>query len=648
MNLPPSCPTSELFARSLESTCRALAGDHGLQINFSGEQSGSVGKHFILSLADENPADHESETSEIAAIRGECDAISMKFRYHDAQLHHSMAPAGPLSRAIYNELENLRIEALASTAMSGVAANLAAFFEQRCRLRGLDLLASDAATPLANALVFMVRKRLLATPLAEAVVRLIELWRDEIVALIGNEVDKKLEGLRAACHQQAEFARQSKRLISSLELVDTPEQSTQAKPAEVSPESEKGESGFDQTDGENDSDGNEGHENMGSGPVQSDEDDQQESASNEDSESQAGDSSSVIPFPQEGQREPIAASSDAMQGLPEEPDAADEEPRYVSAYHAYTTRYDEVIRAGDLVPKEQLFELRARLDHEISEHRRVAVKLASRLQRSLATLQKRAWTFDLDDGLLDTSRLSRLVIDPCSPLAYKQERDSEIRDTVVTFLIDNSGSMRGRPIALAAMFADILAQALERCHVGTEILGYTTRQWRGGRTQQSWRANGKPGDPGRLSDLRHIIYKGADEPWRRARKSLGVMLWPELLKENIDGEALLWAHRRLTGRSEQRRILVVISDGVPADNTTLTANSADYLGAHLRQAIEWIENKSSVELLAIGVGHDVSKLYCRSVTIEDSEQLGDAMAHELVELLGNVPSAARRPFAINR
>ena len=274
-------------------------------------------------------------------------------------------------------------------------------------------------------------------------------------------------------------------------------------------------------------------------------------------------------------------------------------------------------------------------------------KLAKRLQNSLKTLQKRAWTFDLDDGLLNTSRLPRLIIDPASPLAYKQEHEDETRDTVVSFLIDNSGSMRGQPISLAAMFTDILAQALERCHVSTEILGFTTRQWRGGQTAQNWRKDNKPGDPGRLSDLQHVIYKSADETWRKARSSLGVMLWPELLKENIDGEALSWAHQRLAGRQEKRRILMVVSDGVPADDATLTANPADYLETHLRRVVNSIETRSEVELLAIGIGHDVSKIYQRSVTITDSEQLGDAMAHELIELLGDVPSAARQPLAIN-
>lgn len=646
MNLPPSCPSRERFERSLESTCRALAGDPGLRIGFSGQETGSGSKHFQLSWPDEKLADQNQANRQIAAIRGMYDAIGMKFRYHDADLHHAMAPAGPLSRAVFDEFENLRIEAVASEAMSGVAENLAASFAHRCRLRGLDLLASDAATPLVNAIVLLLRTRLMATPLADTAARFVARWQDEIRVRTANQAGHGWDGLCAAYRDQAEFARLSRYLIDSLELVDEPEQGPRAKPVETPPDGEEGESGFDQAGGESNRGEAEAHENIGAGGLQSDEDDHQEPGGLEDCAPEAGASHSVIPFPYEEEREPGAPASDVIQGLPEETGLANEHAPGGSAYHAWTTRYDEVIRAGDLLGQDRLLKLRARLDREISNHRRVAVRLANRLQRSLATLHKRAWTFDLDDGLLDTSRLSRLVIDPASVLAYKQERDSEIHDTVISFLIDNSGSMRGRPIALAAMFADILAQALERCHVGTEILGFTTRQWRGGQTQESWRAQGSPDDPGRLSDLRHIIYKAADEPWRRARRSLGVMLWPELLKENIDGEALLWAHRRLTGRSEQRRILVVISDGVPADDATVTANSADYLEVHLRKVIEWIENKSSVELLAIGVGHDVSALYQHSVNIEDSEQLGDAMAHALVELLGNVSAAARHPFAV--
>jgi len=325
-----------------------------------------------------------------------------------------------------------------------------------------------------------------------------------------------------------------------------------------------------------------------------------------------------------------------QQGSPENPGGAQLPGEPAPIYHAYTTGYDEVVQARDLLEWDQLTTLRRQLDAHISKHRRSAVQLAGRLQNSLKTLQKKTWTLDLDDGLLDTTRLARLVIDPASPLVYKQGRNRMTRDTIVSFLVDNSGSMRGRPIALAAMFVEILSNALERCRVSTEILGFTTRQWRGGQTAQRWRDNGKPAGPGRLSDLRHVIYKTAEEPWRRARQALGVMLWPDLLKENIDGEALLWAHSRLVARNEQRRILIVISDGVPADDATLTANPKNYLDAHLRAVIGWIKNRSRVELLAIGIGHDISDIYQRSVTITDIEQLGDVIAHQIIELLGPV------------
>jgi len=428
---------------------------------------------------------------------------------------------------------------------------------------------------------------------------------------------------------------------------EDPGKGPEPKPIEELPEHEEGEPGDDQSAEAGDQDGDEGPESLDSGSGQTgdqQEEDDQDSLDHGDSAAEAG---KIIPFPQPVDDELPAQASDSIEGIPAEPDSVDYDLESAAAYHVYTTRYDEVVHARDIVSQDQQKHLRVQLDKEISAHRRIAVRLANRLQNSLKTLQKRAWTFDLDDGVLNTTRLPRLVIDPANPLAFKQEHEDKTRDTVVSFLIDNSGSMRGKPIALAAMFTDILAQALERCHVSTEILGFTTRQWRGGQTAQGWRRDGKPQAPGRLSDLRHVIYKTAGESWRKARQSLGVMLWPDLLKENIDGEALLWAHQRLAGRQEQRRIMVVISDGVPADDATLTANSSGLLEAHLRQVVGWIETRSSVELLAIGIGHDVSAIYQRSVTIADSEQLGDAMAHELIELLGNVPSSARQPFAIN-
>ena len=625
MNLPPACGSRELFERALEGSSRALAGDPHLQI----------------SIPDKDETDDR-----LAVIRGLCDAFAMKVRFHDDALHRSMSPAGPLARALYDELENIRIEAVACRAFSGVAANLAASFKHRCALRGLDLLGSDAATPLVNAAVLMVRAGLLNGPLSDTAAHLVKRWQDEIDTLTGDDICTELGALADVTQDQSAFAYWSRRFIERLELVDKPEKGSQAKPAEVATQNEKGEAGFDQTGGEGAPGDSGGQESTGSDLLQPGNDDEDELAGSGDTDPGADAGGSIIPFPQNKLRDPVAPAPDSIQGAAEEPAADDQPAGGARAYHAYATGFDQLVDARDLLDKIHLNQLRAELDQEISAHRHMAVRLANRLQNSLRTLQKRAWTFDLDEGLLDTSHLSRLVIDPFNPLAYKQERSSETRDTVVSFLIDNSGSMRGRPITLAAMFADILAQALECCQVATEILGFTTGEWRGGQTSQAWRAAGRPADPGRLSDLRHVIYKTADEPWRRARQSLGVMLWPELLKENIDGEALLWAHERLAGRMEQRRILIVISDGVPADDATLTANGSLYLDAHLRQVIDWIETRSSVEMLAIGIGHDVSAIYKRSVTISDSEQLGDAMAHELIELLGNVPSAARYPFAI--
>jgi len=432
---------------------------------------------------------------------------------------------------------------------------------------------------------------------------------------------------------------------------EDPGKGPEPKPIEEPPEHEEGEPGGDQSAEAGDQDGDEGPESLdpssgqtGEQEVDDQDEDEGDSPDHGDTATEVG---KIIPFPQPVDDDLHAQALDSMEGIPAEPDSADYDLESAAAYRVYNTRHDEVVHARDMVSQDQQKNLREQLDQEISGHRRIAIRLANRLQNSLKTLQKRAWTFDLDDGVLNTTRLPRLIIDPVNPLAFKQEHEDKTRDTVVSFLIDNSGSMRGKPIALAAMFTDILAQALERCHVSTEILGFTTRQWRGGQTAQGWRKDGKPEAPGRLSDLRHVIYKTAGESWRKARRSLGVMLWPDLLKENIDGEALLWAHQRLAGRQEQRRILVVISDGVPADDATLTANSSGFLEAHLRQVVGWIETKSTVELLAIGIGHDVSAIYQRSVTIADSEQLGDAMAHELIELLGNVPSSARQPFAIN-
>ncbi len=428
MNLPPACPSLESFERALASSSRALAGDPHLQI----------------------PGTDDGESGiELAAKRGLCDAFAVKVRYHDADMHRSMSPAGPLSRAIYDALEDLRIEVVACRAFAGVAVNLAASFEYELHTNGLDLLATDTATPLANAVLLMVRGRLSGRPLPDIASRFLSHWQDEIYARAGKELPDELERPGDAIFEQAVFARWSRRFIESLELVDKPEKGPQAEAAENASANDEGEAGFDQAGGGGNQGDSAGPESQDTDPGRPGEDDQDEPESGGDTNPQAGAASTVIPFVQNKDREPDATPApDSMQGTPEEPDTADQRSSTVSGYHAYTTRFDQVVHAGDLVGKETARQLRAGLDQEIAEHRQVAVRLANRLQNSLTTLQKRAWTFDLDDGLLDMTRLSRLVVDASSPLVYKQERSSETRDTVVSFLIDNSGSMRGRPITI--------------------------------------------------------------------------------------------------------------------------------------------------------------------------------------------------------
>ncbi len=318
-------------------------------------------------------------------------------------------------------------------------------------------------------------------------------------------------------------------------------------------------------------------------------------------------------------------------------------------YKAFTTKYDEVVDAAELCEPEELQRLRDYLDKQLQNLSSVVARLANRLQRRLMAQQSRSWEFDLEEGVLDTARLPRIIIDPQQPLSFKHEKDMEFRDTVVTLLIDNSGSMRGRPITVAATCADILARTLERCGVKVEILGFTTRAWKGGQSREAWLQAGKPPNPGRLNDLRHLIYKSADAPWRRARKNLGLMMREGLLKENIDGEALDWAHQRLLGRPEQRKILMMISDGAPVDDSTLSVNSGNYLERHLRYVIEEIETRSPVELIAIGIGHDVTRYYRRAVTIVDAEELGGAMTEKLAELFEEAPpprrTSTKRPRA---
>jgi cobaltochelatase CobT len=575
-----------------------LAGEPELEVNFSSEPPALKGLKARLP----NPA-RNLKAQDIALVRGVGDAYALRKAYHDEKLNRQLRPASAEANAIFDAAENARIEAIGALAMTGVKRNLAVQLEQRLVARGLSRARTKDEAALADVMELMVREALTGekppAPLADAV----DLWRPFIQERVGQDLGK-LEG---ALRDQKAFARLTRTLLNHLAL------------------GEENDSASDSDDEGQDSDSpNDG----------SDEDDTE--LQGEKGEAEESDRS------EEGDEADAEASPEQSEDLSDtlEPDDGVTPNRQEQlfahqenwGYKIYTAQFDEEISAPDLCDTEELARLRAFLDQQLAPMSSVVSRLANKLQRLLLAQQNRHWEFDLEEGILDTSRLPRIIIDPMYPLSFKREKDTDFRDTVVTLLLDNSGSMRGRPIMVAAMCADILGRTLERCAVKTEILGFTTRAWKGGQSREKWIGDGKPANPGRLNDLRHIVYKAADEPWRRAKKNLGLMMREGLLKENIDGEALMWAHNRLMARPEQRKILMVISDGAPVDDSTLSVNSGNYLERHLRRVIDDIETKSSVELTAIGIGHDVTRYYKRAVTIVDAEQLGGAMTTQLISL----------------
>jgi cobaltochelatase CobT len=588
---------SEPFKRAVGTAVRALAGEPELEVNFSAEPPALKGKKARLPLPSRN-----LPPAEIAIVRGAGDAYALKLAYHEDKIHRQFRPQAADASAIFEAAEQARVEAIGALAMKGVADNLAANLEARCNARGMAKVKDRSDAPLADAVGMIVRERLTGEMAPESAKRVVELWRPWIEERAG----KDLAQLEGAMRDQKAFAKLTRTILRDLELGEDTGEEAEGGEAEGEPE------------------GQEGSEGAEANPES-----ELSEAELSESPSEEGDETAA-----EVQTEPAEPpdADEAQEGTrpfrPEQPFSHQEE----WGYRIHTTKFDETVSATDLCDPDELSRLRNFLDQQLQAMQGVVARLANRLQRLLMAQQNRTWEFDLEEGLLDTSRLPRIIIDPMHPLSFRREKDMNFRDTVVTLLLDNSGSMRGRPIMVAAMCADILARTLERCAVKTEVLGFTTRAWKGGQSREHWISDGKPPHPGRLNDLRHIVYKSADEPWRRARKNLGLMMREGLLKENIDGEALMWAHNRLVGRSEQRQILMVISDGAPVDDSTLSVNSGNYLEKHLRHVIAEIEEKSSVELAAIGIGHDVTRYYRRAVTIVDAEQLGGAMTEQLISL----------------
>ncbi|HZT86425.1 MAG TPA: cobaltochelatase subunit CobT [Stellaceae bacterium] len=602
---------TEVFKRATAATLRAIAERDDLAVGFGPEPPGLSGKRVRLP----NPA-RDLPADEAAQLRGAADGLALRVRYHDAAVHSKRVPGGPLAKAVFEAVEQARVEALGSRRMVGVAANLAAVLDEQYRRQGFERITERTESTMAEAVRLLTREALTREPPPPSARRVVDLWRPWLEGRIG----KDLSELDRNIFDQDAYARTARRLIQDLDI-DLGE-------VEDSSDSDSEQQG-EEADGENQSDSGE----SASAGAQPSEDGSPAEGSAEDAE-QDGEA--------DADGEMMPGSSDDDPGRPGRPGVMPRgRPDENAVYRAFSTQSDEIVEADKLCDADELARLRQLLDQQLSHLQSVIARLANRLQRRLLAKQTRSWEFDLDEGILDAARLSRVVANPILPLAYKQEQEMEFRDTVVTLLIDNSGSMRGRPITVAAMSADILARTLERCGVKVEILGFTTRAWKGGQSREKWIAAGKPPNPGRLNDLRHIVYKPADAPWRRARRSLGLMLREGILKENIDGEALLWAHNRLIGRPEQRRILMVISDGAPVDDSTLSVNPGNYLEKHLREVIREIEQLGQVELTAIGIGHDVTRYYRRAVTIVDAEQLGGVMLERLAELFEEAPQGPR-------
>jgi len=612
------------FKRALTLATRSIAADSTVEVVFSSEPPGLNGKTARLPEPSRIPS-----KAEIAVIRGHADAAALSVACHDPKLHERLAPPGGEARQVFEAIEQARVEAIGAQRLQGVAANLAARIEQRYERSRFAEVAERSEAPLPDALGLLVREMLTGQIPPAKARAIVNLWRP----WIEGRARSLLERMPEMLSDQEAFGRLTRDLLAALNLADQFDQ--QQNEDQQSSESESDPNAADTED-----------ENA--------EGEQRADLSDARSERDAN-SERALDDREDGSTDRLDRDADASElprrSEPWRPNLSVLENPEAFGYKVFTRSYDETVNAEELCDPDELERLRSFLDKQLQALHGAVARLANRLQRRLLAQQNRGWDFDLDEGMIDAARLARVIVDPMHPLTYKQERDTEFRDTVVTLLLDNSGSMRGRPIMVAACCADILARTLERCGVKVEILGFTTRAWKGGHSREEWLNALKPPLPGRLNDLRHIIYKAADAPWRRSRRNLGLMMREGLLKENIDGEALTWAHNRLLARPEQRRILMMISDGAPVDDSTLSVNSGAYLERHLRQVIEEIETRSSVELLAIGIGHDVTRYYRRAVTVTDAEELAGVMTEKLAELFDEdlawrqlhraVPSAAR-------
>jgi len=619
----PSDNPADPFKKALSDTARTMADARDMTVTYSVDPPGLSNDAMRLPQVT-----RRMTRDEVLLARGTADSLALRHRYHDTGTHARYMPQGEMARELYQAMEDARCEAVGARHMPGTAGNIDARIAHDASRKGYAQIRDRKDAPLPVAASYMIREMATGRDLPNGADHVLDLWRGFIEERAGGT----LEGLEEVLADQSAFARFTRRMIEDLgfgdQLGDDPD--------DTGDEDEGTED--DQEDQSEDPDNPDS---------QGEEDSADDDSADEDGQSQ--DAAQADLAMDEDAEDEMSDEAELPEGeAPMDPPPPPPHSEASADYKVFTTANDEEIRAEDLAEPAELERLRAYLDQQLEPLKGAVSRLANKLQRRLQAQQNRSWLFDLEEGTLDAGRLARVVANPTTPLSFKQEKDTEFRDTVVTLLLDNSGSMRGRPISIAAICADVLARTLERCNVKVEILGFTTRAWKGGLSREAWLNDGRSLQPGRLNDLRHIIYKQADAPWRRVRPNLGLMMKEGLLKENIDGEALEWAHRRMLARPEARKILMVISDGAPVDDSTLSVNPANYLERHLRDVIAMVEKRRAVELLAIGIGHDVTRYYDRAVTITDVEQLAGAMTEQLAALFDKDPRARARFVGIRR
>lgn len=612
---PPN--DTEAFKQVTDAALRAVAGKREVEVTYTPTET--LNKKLALTSKERArlPVPPiKMSARDKSVLRGAADAEGLRLKHHNPTIHQKTAPQDERAKAVHDALEMARIEALGAREMSGIRTNLNISFDEKCTQMGYHNLHDRRNDTLPDALHILARQAITGESIPPAAQKLVALWGPWIVEKLGPNWTQKLN---SELSSQSGFAKVTRGLLRELDLLSHDEGDTVSEPPEESQEPPPENEETSQTC-EMPSEQDEDEDEDSSSDTSPADDGEQSDDGEDENESGQEDSSATSPLGDDVAEENVGEIRDDRKRIADGPG---------TTYAIYTTEFDEIVKAEDLADDEELHRLRSLLDKQLVSMQSIVVKLANRLQRKLLARQSRSWQFDLEEGYLDSSRLARIVANPTVPLSFKQEKESEFKDTVVTILLDNSGSMRGRPITIAAMCADILARTLERCGIKVEILGFTTRTWKGGKSRDIWIANGRPELPGRLNDLRHIIYKSADIPYRRTRKNLGLMLKEGLLKENIDGEALVWAYNRLAQRSEDRKIMVVISDGAPVDDSTLSVNPSNVLEHDLRHVITWIEMIGKIDLTAIGIGHDVTRYYSNAITISDATELGEALIDNL-------------------